>query len=345
MFIGLQTISNEIMEETGMDKLQGKKVLILPATLLVIVILYLIVDGLIPEKTILTGEIDARQIDVAAKVPGRIDTILVKEGDDVQKGQVLAIMRSPEIKAKYDQAQGAVKAAKALLDMAMNGARSQEIKAAFELFQAAKAQFEYAEKSYQRIKKLYEEKIISKQMYDETEFKYQAAKAKMIAAEQKWNMAKEGARKEQIEAAEGQYERALNTLKEVEAYLNETKIKAPANGKVDNIIVDPGEIVATGYPIISIIDLKDIWLTVYVPETSLKNFKEGQTFSVIIPAISEKQTFDFKVTNIKVMGSFATKRASNEKGSFDIKTFEVQLRPENEINGLRPGMSGRIILP
>ncbi|GAB4190494.1 MAG: efflux RND transporter periplasmic adaptor subunit [Calditrichia bacterium] len=322
----------------------NKKILWVPAILLFISIIIGGYNALASKTEVLTGEIEATQIDVAAKVPGRIDSILVKEGDVVNKHEILAVMNSPEIEAKYDQAKGAVKSAKAMLDMAMNGARSEEVKAAFEMYQAAKAQFEFVEKSYNRMKKLFEENIISKQMYDEMEFKYNAARAKMVAAEQQWNMAKEGARKEQIVAAEGQYDRALNTLREVEVYLDETKIKAPQRGEVDNILVDPGELVATGYPIISIVDLNDIWLTIYVPETKLNRFKKDEIFNVIVPAIHETEPFEFVVQKISAVGDFATKRATNEKGSFDIKTFEVRLRPVKALPDLRPGMSGRVLI-
>ncbi len=157
-------------------------------------------------------------------------------------------------------------------------------------------------------------------------------------------MAKKGARKEQIEAAEGQYKRALNALKEVEAYLDETKIKAPQNGEIDNIIADPGEIVAGGYPVLSIVDLNDVWISVYVPETQLKYFSKDKMMRAVIPALGEEKTWPFKVSYIKNVGEFATKRASNEKGSFDVKTFEIRLRPVQNMKGLRPGMSARIIL-
>lgn len=325
-------------------RLSNRYLLWIPMILLVMVMLFLLYNAMVPEEMTITGEIDGRQIDVAFKVPGRIDTIWVREGQKVMKGDTLARIISPELEAKYEQARAAVKSAKAMLDMAMNGARDQEIKALFELFQAARSQYEFAEKSWQRIQKLYQDSIISKQMYDEAEYKYNAAKAQMIAAEQKWKLAVEGARKEQIDAAYGQYERALGAMKEVESFLSETVLVAPINGEVDNILVDPGELVATGYPVISLMDRSSLWLSVYVPEERLPIFQEGKKVLATIPALDPDQEFPFEIYYIQVTGSYATRKASHEKGDFDHRTYEVRMKPVQNLEQLRQGMTAIVFV-
>ncbi len=324
--------------------ISGKKLLYIPGSLLALSLIYLVYSYFAPSKVTFTGEIEATQIDIASKIPGRIDSLLIKEGDRVKKGQVLAVIKSPEIEAKYEQAQGAVEAAKAMLDMAVKGARSEEIDAAYRLYEAAEAQYRFAEKSFTRLKTLYDENIIAKQMFDEAEFKYKAARAQKEAAARKWEMAKKGAREEKIRAAEGNYRRALNTLKEVESYLKETEITAPRDGEIDNIIVEAGELTATGYPIISMVDLSESRLSVFVPEDKLSLLPVGRQVPVVIPALSSTESFLFKVTHVAVLGDFATRRASNEKGDFDLKSFEVVLHPVTPLEGLRPGMSGRITI-
>ncbi len=322
-----------------MDIFKGKKLLIIPALLIIIAIVFIAVRGSEKNQNIvLSGEVDATQIDVASKIPGRIDSVLVERGQAVQKGEILATLISPEIQAKYDQAQSAVISAKAIYEMAENGARKQDVQAVYEMYQAAKAQFEFAEKSFKRIKNLYEKSSISKQVYDETEAKYLGAKAQMLAAQQKSEMAKEGARSEEIEAARGNYERALNALKEVKSYIEETTITAPHSGEVSNMIADPGEVIASGYPLITITDLNDSWLVFYVTEDQLPLIKMGKEFEVTLPAI-DKEKHLFKVSFISAVADFATKKATLETGGFDLKSFEIHLKPVQEIKDLRPGMS------
>jgi HlyD family secretion protein len=256
----------------------------------------------------------------------------------------LARLYSPEIQDKVEQARSAVESAKALYDMAMKGARTQDVTAAYEMYAAAKAQADFASKSYNRMKNLVEKKSISKQAFDETEAKYLAAMAQEEAAKQKWNMAKEGARVEEIQAAKGNYERAVNTLKEAQSYLDEVTIKAPQSGEVDNLIADAGEMVAAGYPILSIVDLNSNWIVVYVSEDKLPLFKQGTEIKAEIPAIG-KNLMTFTVNYISPVADFATKKATSEQGSFDLKSFQVQLTPTQPIPGLRPGMSARLLLP
>jgi len=326
------------------DLVKGKRLLYIPMVLLGISLVAILVQHCGKGHQVLTGEIDATQIDVSSKVPGRIDTILVREGQPVAKGQVLARLVAPEIMAKYEQARAAVKSAGALLDMAMKGARRQDVKAAFEVYESARAQSEFAEKTFGRFQQLFQDQVISRQSMDEVEFKHRAARAQMLAAKQKWEMALEGARKEEILAAQGNYERACQILQETQAYVDEIEIKSFQAGEIDNILIDPGEILAAGYPVISILDLSDIWAVVYTPETLMSLFQKSREFQVTIPAIGEA-SYLFTVSFISPLADFATRKATNEQGSFDLKSFEIHLRPVQPIPGLRPGMSARIHLP
>lgn len=316
----------------------------IPALVILAIIVFYLVAVLHPKPQYVLGEIDAAQIDISSKIPGRIDSIFVEKGMDVAKGQVLARLKSPEIEAKVEQARDAVESAKALYDMARNGARPQDVKAAKDLYTAAKAQADFASKSYARMKVLVDKKSISRQAFDDVEAKYLAAKAQEEAAYQKWSMAREGAREEEIRAAKGNYERALNTLRESQSYLDEITIKAPQDGEIDNLIADPGEMVAAGYPILSIVDLDKCWVVVYASEDLLPKFKKGSTIKAEIPALGQKG-IPFEVSYISPVADFATKKATSEQGSFDLKSFQIQLTPSQAVEGLRPGMSVRLTLP
>jgi HlyD family secretion protein len=290
-----------------------------------------------------SGEVEARQIDVASKIPARMDSVLVHEGETVIKGQTLACLDSPEIIARIGQAQGAVDAAKSMLDMAQNGARVEDVEAAKQAYKAARAQYSLAEKSFGRIQSLFDKQSVPAQTRDEAQAKFDAAKAQMKAAEQIWSKARKGARKEEIATARGNYERAQQTLAEVQSLAQEVTVKAPISGEVEKRIVDPGEIVATGYPMLTLVDLNDIWITMYLTEDKMPSVQLGKEFTAIIPALGNKEA-TFKVDFINPAGEFATRKAVKEQDGFDLKSFEIHLRPVQPVPGLRPGMSARIVL-
>lgn len=286
----------------------------------------------------LSGTVEATRIDVASKIPGRINEILIAEGDNVSKGDTLAILESKEMDAKYGQLLGKVNSAKFQYEKAKNGARKEEIEMARNQFEVAQNQFELASKTYDRMSSLFADSLISLQEMDQIKFKYTAAKDQMNAAKAQYDMATTGARSEDIKMAQGVYDAAKSGLEEVEAYIDELYIKSPIDGELQTKIINTGEIAASGYPIFTIIDLSDKWVLLQIKETEMNDFKKGTIHSGKIPAL-DNQRVDFKVNYIAPMGDFATWKPTNRKGDFDIRTFEVRLRSTEEIKDLRPGMT------
>ncbi len=326
-----------------MKRLKNKAVLAVPVVLAVIAAVVLIYQSLKAENEILTGIVEITEIDVASKIPGRIDSLFVKEGDIVKKGQLLARLESKEIDAKVGQAQAVMEAARAKMDMARRGARPEEKEAVEKLYLQAKHQFEFAQKTYQRVRGVYRDSVISTQEMDEAEFRFKAAKEQMEAAKAKYEMVMNGARAEEIRAAEALFRQAENAYREALAYQEETKLTSPINGIVRSLVADRGEIVAAGYPVITLIDPQDVWVVLQLREDRMEKIEKGKIFKGTIPALNNLQT-DFKVTYISAMADFATWRATNQKGDFDLKTFEIRLRPEKPVKGLRAGMTVRIEL-
>ncbi|HOP49919.1 MAG TPA: efflux RND transporter periplasmic adaptor subunit [Ignavibacteriales bacterium] len=321
-----------------------KIILIFPIVIFAFALIFILIKNLTNENDIvISGLVEVSDVDVASKIPGRIDTIYVKEGDYVQKGQLLATIISKELDAKLEQAKGVMEAAKAKAQMAHNGARKEEKEATQKLYEQAKAQFEFAEKTYKRIMKLYQEGLVSSQDKDQIEFQYKAAQEQMYAAKAKLDLVNSGARREEIEAADALYYQAQNTYNEVLAYKNELNIYAPLSGEVYKKIIDQGEVVNSGYPIFNIIDLNDIWVTIQVKEDLMKYIQKGKRFKGLIPALDNREE-EFYVSYIAPMADFATWKPTNQKGEFDLKTFEIKLKPINKIEGFRPGMTVNIKL-
>ncbi|ANQ17113.1 HlyD family secretion protein [Vibrio natriegens] len=290
-----------------------------------------------PDPVRLQGMIEAQQYSISSKVPGRIDQVMVRKGDDVEKGQLIFTLHSPEIAAKLEQAKASEKAADALAQEAEKGAREQQIQAAKDQWLKAQAAANLMEKTYNRVNNLYRDGVIAEQKRDEALTQWQAAKYTESAAFQMYEMAKEGARSETKVAAAEKARMASGAVAEVEAYAKDTQIHSWFNGEVSQVLLQSGELAPQGFPVVTVIDTQDAWATLNVREDLLKYFNEGTTFQAYLPALDKK--VEFKVTHVAVMGDFATWRATDAAQGFDLRTFEVEARPVQQESDLRMGMS------
>ena len=288
-------------------------------------------------EEIIQGEVEVSEDRVSSKVPGRILELCVKEGDFVHKGDTVAILDAPEVKAKDEQARSVEAAAAALSDMAANGARKEQVTGAYELWQQAKAGLEIAKKSYDRVQRLYDAGVMTAQKRDEAYAMYKASEAQEKAAKSQYDMATNGARAEERQAAAAKVRQAQGAIHEVASYIKETIQTAPVDGEVSNIYPKEGELVGTGSPIMSIAEMNDMWGIFNVREDQLNGLKVGDTFTAYSPAFDKE--LRMKVYFIKDEGSYAVWKATKTNGQYDLKTFEVRARPLDKFEGLRPGMS------
>ena len=290
-----------------------------------------------PREQFLQGQMEARRVLVAGKVPGRIERLLVHEGDVVTKDSLVAVISSPEIEAKKIQARGALGAAKAQASKARNGARSEDITALKAMADRAQEAATLAKNTYNRVQKLYNEGVLPLQKRDEAETQMKASQAAADAARAQYNQAVAGARSEDKAAANALVLQAKGANAEVDAYLEETKIRTPISGEVSLKLAEEGEVVGSGMPIIAVTDLNDSWAVFHLREDYLKNVFKGKKFYLQVPALDK--TVEMVVSYIASVGDYATWRSSKESGGFDLKTFEVRMRPTHKVENLRPGMS------
>ncbi len=322
---------------------EGSLLLGLIALLAVVVIVALVgLLALRPEKTLIQGEAEAAEYRVSGKVPGRVEMYLFDEGEQVKKGDTLVIIYSPEVEAKKAQALAAREMAEAVNEKAHNGAQREQIAGAYELYQKAKAGEEIYRKSYERVQRLFDKGVVSAQKRDEVEAQYKAAVATVRAAKSQYDMALAGARKEDKAAAEAQVARVDGILKEVAAAEAERYLLSPCDGEVSEKFPKVGELVGQGSPVMSIVDLTDVWFTFAVREDMLSNFAMGSTVMVKIPALGDDK-YPVVVTHLKAMGTYATWRSTQQNGGYDVRTFDVKCRPIADIPGLRPGMTALVV--
>ena len=325
------------MKETNKSLLAGLAVLIVTVAIVA-------VAGLVathPQQELITGEADASEYRVSNMVPGHIDTIYVSEGDRVRRGDTLAHIASRQVDAKMLQAEAARSAASAQSRKAQHGARDQQVQMAYQVWQKAQAAQEVYRISYERVKGLYEKGVVSAQKFDEVDAKYKVAQADCAAAEQQYLMAKEGAQREDIDAAAALVGRASGAVAEVQSYLDDSYLIAPCDGEVVEIFAKLGDLIGTGSPVVSVLDMSDSWFYFAVREDLLGNINTGQTVEVRIPALGE-QTYACSVRRVQAMASYATWRATKTSGQYDVKSFDVKVVPQEKIEGLKPGMTAII---
>lgn len=321
------------------EKKQHKNIIITAActTLVVAVVAVIGAMSIKQEPETIQGQVEVSEYRVSSKVPGRILEIRVKEGDYVNVGDTLAILDAPEVRAKMTQAQSAENAAAAMDEMANNGARQEQVRGAFAVLQQAKAGLEIAQKSYNRVQRLYDEGVMTAQKRDEAFANYKALEAQVKAAQSQYDMARNGARSEEKKAAAAQVNRAKGAVAEVNSYIHETMQIAQMAGEVSDVYPKVGELVGTGSPIMSVSLMNDIWGTFNVREDQLDGMKVGSIVTAFVPVF--KKEIRMKVYYIKDQGSYAVWKATKSNGQYDLKTFEVKARPMDKLEGLRPGMS------
>lgn len=321
------------------NKSQTNNMLLAFVTLLGVIVVVALIGFFMLGKDdeIIQGQAEVSEYRISGKVPGRILEYRVKEGDTVRKGDTLVIIEAPEVQAKMMQAEAAKAAAQAQQQKAYKGARAEQIQGAYELWQKAKAGLEIAQKSHDRVKRLYEQGVLPAQKFDEAAAQLNAAVATERAAKSQYDMAKNGAEAEDKLAATALVNRAKGAVAEVESYIKETVLVAPVDGEVSEVFPKEGELVGTGAPIINLARLDDMWVTFNVREDLLKGLTIGKIVKAYVPALG--RDVDVRINYMKDMGTYAAWKATKTTGQYDLKTFEVRGVPADTVQGLRPGMS------
>ena len=289
-------------------------------------------------QLIIQGEVDTKSVDLSSKITGRVKTINVKEGDMVKAGQVLITLDTPDIEAKKVQANAALELAESKRLEVLNGARNEQKAMALNALHKAQSDLELAQKTYNRLHNLNKEGVISKQKADEAYTQFNNAKQAVLIAQNNYQMLENGSRYEDKLIASAGVKQAQGSNIEVQSYLDENKIISPISGQVTEISVEEGELVGSGYTIITVVDTDDNWVVFNLREDLLSKFKMGTVFDVTVPALGKKP-IKVKVNFISAMGNFATWRATKIRGDFDLKTFEIHAKPLEKNPDLRAGMS------
>lgn len=317
------------------------KILVISFAVILLTILTLSILGifLMRDKDIIVqGQIEAEEYNISGLLPGRIEDIYVKKGERIEKGDTLVHIISREMLAEYEAQKSLESVASLQSEKIDAGSRKQLISIAKELWDGAKADLRLAKTTYERIKALYEDSIVSLQRRDEVEAIYKSALAAERTAYYQYQIAIEGAQEQDKASAKAMASAAKSNSEVVKALLNDSKLISPISGEVATIALNEGELSSIGTSIMTIIDIENPYLVINIREDLLKNFKIGEIISCDIPALALKDV-SFTINYIAPLGSFATWKATKDSGGYDLKTFEIQAIPTIKINDLRPGMT------
>ena len=271
------------------------------------------------------GKVKFETISVSSKLAGRISKLYVEEGQSVKKGDTLAILYVPEVNAKMMQAEGAITAAKGQLNMAFNGATTEQLNQIEGKLNAGKAQLEFAQESYNRLKAMYLDSLVSQQQFDEVKMKLNMAKAQVDGLEAKRSEIRKGARSEQIEQAKGQLDRAIGAKEEVLSASNEQYIIAPADMSIETISLMEGELLTPGFTLFNGYKTGSVYFRFTIPESKIYDFEVEKQLTLINPYTNVETKA--KIVAIKQLAQYADITSTSPLYKLSESIYELKVVP------------------
>src|SRR3974390_1768697 len=294
-----------------------------------------------PQPLLVQGEVDATRFDIAARVDGRVADIPVVRGQDVAACAVLVRIDNPETIAKNEQALAARIVAEAQLANVNVGTRSEVIAARKGELERAQANVVLAQKTYDRVSQLAEHGNAPIARLDQATDSLHESQRAEDQAKSAFDQAVNGYTKEEHEIAEADVGKAIADIKAVQSIIDQMVIYAPVASQVYQRNVKPGEYVSPGVPLVTLINLEDVWIHFDLREDLVKTLKVGDSFDVRIPALADRR-ITVEVKFIATKGEYASWRATRATGDFDLRTFSIRAYPVEKVPELRPGMSAYV---
>jgi len=291
-----------------------------------------------------SGNIETTEVDVGFKISGRIVSISVQEGDWIEKGKMLAKLDDEDLRQRLELARATLRSAQARLKKLLAGSRPEELREAEAILHQAQFDLENKQTQYERMKALFEKRVIPKETLDNAETGYKIAKASLQKAMENYQLVKEGPRKEDIEDARAQVEQTQASLKLAETQLSYTVLYSPISGVVLVKSGEMGEVVNPGTSILTLADIENVWLKAYIPETELSKVKWGQEVMVTTDLRPQK-IYKGKISFISSQAEFTPKQIQTEKERVTL-VYRIKVDIPNPDRELKPGMpaDGKILL-
>jgi HlyD family secretion protein len=291
-----------------------------------------------PEPLLVQGEVDATRLDIAARVDGRVKEIPVERGQNVPASAVLVRIDNPETVAKHEQMKAAKAVADAQLANVLVGTRVETIAARKAEMERAQAALVLAQKTFDRTHTLTEQGNAPQARLDQVTDTLHESERAVDQAKSAYEQAVNGYTKEERAIAKASVEKADADIQSVQSIIDQLVVYAPVASQIYQRNVEPGEYVSPGVPLVTLIDLADLWVHFDLREDLVKGLKVGDKFDVRIPALGDR-SITVEVKLIATKGEYASWRATRATGDFDLRTFSIRAYPVQPVPELRPGMS------
>src|SRR5690554_449339 len=288
------------------------------------------------------GKVKFETISLSSKLGGRISKIYVSEGQDVKKGDTLAYIDIPEVIAKMMQAEGAITSAQGQLNMAFNGATSEQLSQIDQQLNSGKAQLEFAQESFNRLNNMYKDSLVSKQQLDEVKMKLSMAQAQVDALKAKQLEVQKGARAEQIEQAQGQLDRALGAREEVASAADEKYLIAPADMSIETISLDEGELLTPGYSLFNGYKKSSVYFRFTIPESKIYDFKPNQSLTLVNPYTKEE--IPAKIIAINQLAQYADIISTAPLYGLDESIYELKVVPTENVDDMTFYLNATVLI-
>ena len=262
-------------------------------------------------------------------------------GQNVAAGAVLVRIDNPETIAKHQQTVAAKIVAEAQLANINVGTRAEVIAARKAALERAQASVILAQKTYDRVSQLAEHGNAPIARLDQATDSLHESQRAVDQAQSAYDQAVNGYTREEHEIAEANVGKAIADIKAVQSIIDQMVIYAPVDSQVYKRNVEPGEYVSPGVPLVTLIDLNDLWVHFDLREDLVKTLKVGDRFGVRIPALADR-LITVEVRLIATKGEYASWRATRATGDFDLRTFSIRAYPVEKVPELRPGMSAYV---
>jgi HlyD family secretion protein len=284
----------------------------------------------------LIGVVHETEIRVAPEISARLASLPVKPLQPVRKGDVIAVLSSPEVTASLEEAKANLESARANLANVIAGVRQEERDTAAQNVAIADSNLTLAKQQFARVSVLAAKNYASKQQYDEDAAALSKAEASLVLANAALDQTKAGPTKEELAVAQSQVALGLATVADLEAQLAKTTLASPVDGVARLLVAELGEAISPGQPVLTLGVAGDRWFTFTIREDRLQGLTLGSKVGLRTAAGDH---FEAKVTELRPLGEFAVWRAARAVGDHDINNFLLRADPIGPTPKLEPGMT------
>jgi len=300
-------------------------------------------NGRISEDEIqASGTIEVTEVVIRSKVTGDVTKLFVREGDTIQKGEILAQVDTSDYAIELRQAEAGLALTQAQLNLVREGARKEDIAAALEQVNQAEADLENASADLKRFKSLFDSGTITQSQLEDIQTRHRAAEAKYRSAVQLLTKLEKGPRREEIEVAEAQVAQAQTLVARIQKRIDDCTVVSPINGTMIEQLIEEGELASPGSALFTLADLSRVILTIYIKETDLGNVKYGQNAGVFIDSHPDRE-FTGTVSFISDRAEFTPKNIQTKEERVKL-VYKVEISLPNPEGIFKAGMPADAVL-